>query len=396
MTITCCHKSRAGGAYSDEQSKSLGHDGSATEAQLEREAAAPAEQSAHSIVEDMADGIEAIHQFMNLAGFKDRDRARAFVLALSTAALSKSSDHVALYDEELAELQGCDPRTVRRQRADYLRESQARHFAPVEVIEGQFDISEQKYKPTLYKLHLVEAIVQAVTDARASKHWHETDRRAQREAIKLAAEDAYWTIPGAAIRRRDKKGPRAALAEIKTCQKVIKTKLERLKEIASKLPAGQREELLDAAEPGELYRWCEEMRAEIEALQQFDSPQSIDEPQVKRDTGQVVRYPPPADRSDELPDEPKASEAAAATWERLEERLTTPAVREVEIALRSSEWPPRQADELEEELTLEEERAAIMQYDGGLTRDEAEALAMDEIGKSRREHVNHQAHRDPE
>lgn len=260
--------------------------------ELEREATAPAGQLQHGIVEDMADGIEAMHQFMNLAGFKDRDRARALVLALATAALSKGTDHTALYDDELAELQGCHVRTVRRQRADYLRESQARDFSPVEAIEGEYYMSEQKYKPTLYKFHLAEAIELAVTDARASKHWHETDRRAQREAIKLAAAEAYWTIPGAAIRRRTRKRPRAALAEIKTCQKVIMTKLERLKDIASKLPANQREELLDAAEPGELYRWCEEMHAEIEALQQFDSAQSTERWQLEGGTGQLVRYPP--------------------------------------------------------------------------------------------------------
>lgn len=329
---------------------------------IERDETSPASEQRHGIVEDMADGIEAIHQFLNLAGFEDRDRARSFVLALSTAALSKGSDHVALYDDELAELQGCAARTVRRQRADYVRESQARHFAPVEVIEGQYDMSEQKYKPTLYKFHLAEAIEQAVTVARASRLWHETDRRAQREAIKVAAEEAYWMIPGASIRRREKKGPRAALAEIKTCQKVIMTKLERLKEIASHLPAGQREELLDANEPGELYRWCKRIRAEIDTLTQFDSAQSTEGHEVKRGTGQTVRYPPPADRFDESREEPEAHAAAAAIWERLEDRLTAPAVQSVEI-------------DLEEELTLEEERAAIMQYDGGLGRAEAEALA---------------------
>lgn len=81
-------------------------------------------------------------------------------------------------------------------------------------------------------------------------------------------------------------------------------------------------------------------------------------------------------------------------WDNLEERLTTPAVQSVEIELRT-EWPPGMRDELEEELTLEEERAAIMHYDGGLRRDEAEALAQDETENRRDDHVSHQASRDP-
>ncbi len=163
--------------------------------ELERGATAPAEQPEHSIAADMADGIEAIHQCMNLADFTERPRA--FIFALSTAALSQGSDHVALYDEELAELQNCSDRTVRRQRADYLRESQARHFAPVEIIEGEFDMNKQKFGPTLYKFHLAEVVEQTVTQARSVENWHELDRHAQREAIRRAAEDVYGMIPDA-------------------------------------------------------------------------------------------------------------------------------------------------------------------------------------------------------
>lgn len=344
--------------------------------QLEREAT-PTPSAQYSITEDMADGIEAIHQCMNLADFTERPRA--FVFALSTAALSRGTDHVALYDEELAELQNCSTKTIQRQRADYLRESNARNFAPVEIIEGEFDLRSQKNGPTLYKFHLAEVVEQTVTQARASHAWHESDRRAQREAIRRAAEDVYGMIPDAPIKRRKKRRPRSAVAEIETCQKLIMTKLERLKEMAAMLPVREREQMLDAEEPGELYRWCEQLRGEIETLQNLNFPQATDGPQVKGGGGQLVGTPCPPARAAEPAEGSEALAAKLATWGRIEERLTTPAVQSVEIALTSPESPPGLTAELDDELTLEEERAAIMEYDGGLRRDEAEALAMDEI-----------------
>lgn len=350
--------------------------------QLKREASSDDEQQqAHGIAADMADGIVAVHEFLNVAEFKLRPRA--FVLALAAATLSKEADHVALYDEELAELQNCDVKTVRRQREDYNLAADEKYFYPVEIIPGSYDEEAQKYMPTLYKFHLAEAIEQAVTEARASSLWHETDRRAQRAAIKRAAIAVYGMIPNAPLKRREKKRPRSAVAEIETCQKVILTKLERLKKMAAALPAGEREEIIEA--------WCERMRDEIEALQQFNSSQSTERRQVKGGSGQFVQYPPLADMSDDSPKEPEAGAAASATWERLEERLTTPAVRSVEIELHSPEWPPGRvgdlSGELEDELTLEEERAAIMQYDGGLRRDEAEALARGEVVNRRDNHA---------
>ncbi len=90
------------------------------------------------------------------------------------------------------------------------------------------------------------------------------------------------------------------------------TKLERLKEIAAMLPSGQREQLLDAEEPGELYRWCEQMRAELEVVQNLNSAQVTDEQQVKKGTGQVVRYPPQADTDEEPIEDSEARAATAA------------------------------------------------------------------------------------
>ena len=119
---------------------------------------------AASIVDDLADGVEAVHQLSNLAGFSERPRA--FVFALATAAHKTGGDFVEPFDEELAELQGCSTRTVRRQRKDYLRESRARRFGFVEVIEGDYDKDANQNAPTRYRFHVGGQIAEAVGLAR--------------------------------------------------------------------------------------------------------------------------------------------------------------------------------------------------------------------------------------
>lgn len=278
------------------------------------------------IMADMADGIEAVHQCLNRTGFSERPRA--FVLALCDAALRQDSEYVELYDDELAKLQGCSTRTVRRQRKEYLDESRRLRFSPVDVIEPPFDKERQQYPPTLYRLHLGRAVEQSVNEARASSAWHETDRGQQRAAIERAMGRNYHSIPDASTRPRRKRRPRPAVAEIETYRKVITKKLERLKRMAESLPPAERARLTDPEGPGELYGWWQEVRAEMDAFLNADSPQSVEGREDERGTGQVVRYPP-----EEAPAEPPSAEDVAA-WEGLEERMTAPQVRRVEVKLR--------------------------------------------------------------
>lgn len=359
------------------------------ERRLEREAPAGDEQqqqAEQSIAADMADGIEAIHQCLNLANFTHRPRA--FVLALADAAKRLGSDYVTIRDSELAKMQNCCTRTVERQRADYMEESEERHFAPIEVEEGDYDWEAKQNLPMRYKFHLTEFIDETVRQARASSQWHETDRRQQREAIRIAADDNYSMIPDAPLKRRKKKHPRSAVDEMKTRLKVILTNLEKLEEMGAELPADQREELLNEADPdGFINRWAR-MRPKLDAVENVTFTQVTEGTQVKEGYPTICRVPP----SVETDEEPEADPEAAATWERLEERLTTPAVRSVEIELHRPDGPPgpvsQLPDELEEELTLEEERAAIMQYDGGLRREVADALARGEVVNRRDDHAS--------
>lgn len=276
-----------------------------------------------AIAADMADGIEAVHQLLNLAGFSERPRA--FVLALATAAFRQDSEHVELYDEELAEIQGgCSTKTVQRQRGDYRRESKARHFAPVEIIDGEFNHATGKNDPTLYRFHLAGAVEQTVSAARSAEGWAEMSRRAQRDEIRRAADAAYDLIPDAVLRRRKQRRPRPASAEIDTCRKVIETKLARLKDRASKLSPRERERLMSADEPGELVKWWLELRSDMDAFLKLNSPQDVEPAEVNEGGGQIV-HPP----SEEEAPEPGPEETAA--WEKLEAQLTEPRVRGVEV-----------------------------------------------------------------
>jgi hypothetical protein len=207
-------------------------------------------------------------------------------------------------------------------------------------------------------------------------------------------------IPDAPMKRRKQKRPRSAVDVMKTCQKIILTNLEKLEEMAAQLPANQREELLDGEEPeGYLNGWTR-VQTKIESVVNLTLAQVQAGHEVKRGLGNFVLTP----LAEEMPAvsdvEPEADPEAAATWERLAERLTTPAVRSVEIELHGAEGPPGQAgqlpEELEEELTLEEEQAAIMQYEGGLRREEADALARGEVVNRRNDHASRRWGRDSE
>ncbi len=243
-------------------------------------------QPDHSILADLADGVEAVHQLANLAKFSVR--VRAFVLAIASVAYSRDgAASVELFDEELAALQNCSAKTVQRQRADYFDEARDKQIDLVEIVEGEFDKSSGKNRPTRYRFHIAGAVEQIVTRARSSSHWHESDRRKQRDAIERAARIVFDEIPRAHSHARDGKRPRSAAAEIETCLKVAAAQLKRAQEIAGKLPARTRAALLDETDPRRLRQKWLEMRARMDAL--FDAPsQIVEEERVDKGGGQVV------------------------------------------------------------------------------------------------------------
>ncbi|MFL6228923.1 MAG: hypothetical protein ACJ741_09095 [Pyrinomonadaceae bacterium] len=316
---------------------------------------APARECSAScnVVADMADGIEAAYQLMSLAGFTERPRA--FVLTLASAAFTMSSDCIELFDDELAELQNCSTKTVQRQRRDYLRESKARHFIPVEVLDGEFNQQKGKNDPTRYRLLVREHVERCVRGARDTNGWNEMSRRTQRQQIKRVAQEVYVTIPNTSLKRRKQRRARTAVAEIETCLKVIETKLKSLKNKATKLPARERERLMSADEPGKLILWWLPVRADVDTFLNLNSRQPSEWEEVSERGRQLVRALPlgPEKHSDPDPD-------STAAWRQIEDRLTSPQIRTVDVPLYRADLGSAVKD------VKQSESEVSMEFDGGL------------------------------
>lgn len=285
-----------------------------------------------AVLDDLADAIEAIHACANLAGFSKR--ARDLIFALATCVHSRTGDYVDLIDEELAELQNCDAKTVQRQRQDYLREARERRFDLIAIVEGEYDSDAKRHAPTRYKFIVGEVVDQIVTEARAREGWDTLGRMRQREGIQRAAASLYEDIPDAPPRRRKRRRPRTASAEIATCQKLIGKQLEKLREFALHLPCAEREWLLE--EPGYLRTWWHEVRARMDEFCDAYSPQDNEPSRVGAVGGQIV-HPPPDEETAVREVHPEDS----AAWDKLEERVSAPPIRSVEVALRPPESVPR-------------------------------------------------------
>jgi hypothetical protein len=344
-----------------------------------------AEQAVATIIDDIADGIEAIHQLSNLAGFSERPRA--FIFALASAAHKAGDSFVELYDDELAAQQGCSTRTVRRQRADYLKESRAKRFGFVEVIEGDYNQGTNQNAPTRYRFHVGGQIAEAVVLARQTEDWTELSRAQQRKVISRACEDVFQTIPDA--RRQKRKGRRLRLAtsEIETCMKVIETTWAKMQERVEKLPAYDHDQLME--DPGELRDRILKMREKLDEFLEISTAQSVETDEDGRGVRTNCPHPPvsappvasgePVRVSEYIKNtrtlSPPALEPiehtpeAISLFENICDRLTVPKVQTAEIELKAP--PPAEGLDLD---TLAE-RAAILEYDGAVERAEAEARA---------------------
>ena len=345
-----------------------------------------------TVVDDLADGIEAVHQLSNLAGFSERPRA--FIFAIVTAAHKAGGEYVDLYDAELADLQGCSERTVRRQRADYQKEAQARRFGFLEIIEGDFDRGAGKNAPTRYRFHISGQIAQVVAEARQTEGWDGLSRKAQREAIARAAEEVFHSIPDARRQGRKRRRPRLIADEIETRRKVADTNLRKMRELAARLPPGEAERLME--DPGELRRWWLEMRAEMDVLFGLPPSEIVEEPQDNGGTGQFDRTPPATeaetvepvrannnkDSRTATPDEPSHPPESVAAFEALIERASGPQVRSVALELRAPDPGPPPEDIPDEDEVRE--RIAILAEAGEIdeqTAREFERNARDPLAR---------------
>lgn len=345
-----------------------------------------AEQPATTIIDDLADGIEAVHQLSSLAGFSERPRA--FIFALASAAHKAGDSFVELYDDELAAQQGCSTRTVRRQRADYLKESRAKRFGFVEVIEGDYNQGTNQNAPTRYRFHVGGQIAEAVGLARRAEGWAEMGRAQQRKAITRACEEVFQTIPDARRQKRKGRRPRPASDELKSRVKAAETHLDAASAIASHLSEYS---LADLAEEGggELRERLLKMRAQLDELLQISGAQTVDTSQDDEGVRTNCPHPPlsappaaPAEpvrvsryiNNTRTPSPPELEPAdpspeAVSLFDSICDRLTAPKVQTAEIELKA----PPPAEDLDADVLAE--RAAILEHDCGLDRPSAEARA---------------------
>jgi hypothetical protein len=212
--------------------------------------AAATEQSA--IFSDMADGNLVTEFFFKFANF---DHAASNLVLTLIGILGDGEESIKIFDDEIAAVAKCNERTVRRWRASYLEQAQKQNFFPLEIVEGEYDHTIQRYKATSYRVTFADALERAVTQAR-SRPEYKTDRRA---AIEKAAEIYYDDIPQAPSRMRTRKPRKAAqtpLAHLNGASKKLASAQTSLKE----MPSRQRDAFINGQ--------GEELRGMLDALRQ--------------------------------------------------------------------------------------------------------------------------------
>jgi hypothetical protein len=304
----------------------------------------PLADVAQAVADDFADGVEVMHHFCNLADYSEA--ARTFVFALVSAA--HGGEKVVVYDAELADKLNCSERTVQRHRKAYKVSVKQSGVELIEFAEYKFDQKEGKNPPTEYLVLCAPQLGLAVVRARASKHWHPTDRAKQCAALQWAASMAFKDIPRGDSMPRPDPRPRLATAEIATCMKVADTKLRRMKKLAGKLPERTRSELLSDTGPDSLRRKWEALRSEMDALFESADSQTIDDVPFDERPDNLSGHPTvaasaPAGASGRVAVEEEerapTSPADAEAWNNTFSGLRAPPVRAVTVGVRPPPGP---------------------------------------------------------
>jgi hypothetical protein len=281
------------------------------------------------VLDDCADGILALDCALTFAGFGYE--ARQLVLSV-VGLLGGGGSTLEIFDGELASHVQCSDRTIRRWRAAHLKESKARRFSLLEIVEGEYDAGRRCYGKTSYRFTAPDYVDAVVREARASD-LYQRDRRA---AIEHAAEEHYADIPDAPPRRRSRKPRRAPAARVEQAFVNAARNVEKGKLALAELADDSRAALLESSQGAELHKTLLKLRADVvEILENF--PQAAEGEQVDGGIGQSVRYP--------LDVRPRAEDVAA--WEAIERRAGgAPHLISREIPLLSS---PNSDEELEAE-----------------------------------------------
>lgn len=362
--------------------------------------AAPAAQS-ESIISDLCDGLLVAELMLGLAGYSYT--STGFVLGIM-GAIGSGEESVQFYDKEAANLLNCSDRTVRRGRKDYITDSSARNFWPVVVREGEYLPEKQEFARTEYTLNrsFASAIETAVTEARADKEY----TSARTEALLRAAKNNYLDIEEAPVVKRKRSPKRSQVTALSHLSKAAKN--ASAAEVALREMPDRKREAFVNGNLESLQNTLEKMRADLAAFEAMVSgtPEQI-EPQGLNDHADILSGTPQDADSEEVgvrvnkeyrrtatsnrekawrsmevenhEPENKSREAIAA-WDDFSAPFKQPAVRRTEIAIQVDPDPPNEPTiEYDPQALADEiaERAAIMEFDGNLSRNEAEDLAFE-------------------
>jgi hypothetical protein len=362
------------------------------------------DESIRNIIPFRSDNLEAdgcaftcaLDWLMTLAGFNEAPRS--FVRAVAGAIerdASGTGKRMAITDERLAELMNCTPKTVQRQRKEYLKQEQSINFSIIHVEEGEFDRTQGKHATTLYEFLVGKQAAQTVERARTSPLW----KRDQFAAMREAAREVFNDIDDAPLAAKKRK--KQTLSPEAEARKIRQTIISLAKRLGD-----QTRKIKDSAVVQSLH--LDELSADIEdALISGDLRQAFVTKGVDPPTGQNVHQPPASqpvlNKEEEVwtastpPDEPMDD-----AWASLESRLRreqpidepdTDSPEDVDsFADNIFAFPDEPRDELTYELDdndlddddLDDDDLAIIAAERAAIQDEANSLPLepDELSTS--------------
>lgn len=243
-----------------------------------------------SLMLDMGDTIVVASLMLGFAGFTWAEGA-LFLIVMAMVGDGEAA--VSLYDEEVADVANCSPRTVRRWRKGYSEKARGivgsplgtKRYSPMEIREGEYDPKIQRYQPTRYFVSIMPLLETAVAVARAMQEYR-TDRL---KALRKTAELHYDGIPDAPYRERKRRPSRSMKAAVPALISNARRNIERAGIAFDDLNDFARDDLVEAQ--GDVLRSVLlEIQAKIAELLEA-MPQPTENKEHKGGIGHNVRYP---------------------------------------------------------------------------------------------------------
>jgi hypothetical protein len=244
-------------------------------------------QGATGVFSDMSDGVLVLDFALTFAGFDHQ--ARKFVLSI-VGLLGDSQKPRAAFDEELAKHLGCNERTIRRWRKDYLAAAKVKQFGFIKITEGEYCVETKRYLATEYSLidEVKEFVNNAVSEGRESPRYAE-DRQACFERI---AKANYELIPNAPPIKRKRKPSAVPVEQMDRALARAQKNVEQWRLAVRDIPKGQRAALLSSEQGARQRAILLQLQQEIaDSLALF--PANVDTEEVSYIPDKMSGTPPP-------------------------------------------------------------------------------------------------------